>query len=71
MVFCELCLSYLQPVVTRSLITHTYKVTVHAVGAYQDPLQFLIRRKHYKDRAAARALWAFGVGLYCCTRYCF
>lgn len=51
-----------RPVVSVELeITKTYKVTVHALSVYQDPLMLLIKSKRFGDRIAAydlaRLLW--------------
>lgn len=61
-VLCNKCTAMVQPVVSVDLeITKTYKITVHALSAYRDPLRTLIQSKRFGDRIAAydlgRLLW--------------
>lgn len=61
-IFCSACMSLIQPVVSYSLkITNNYSVPCFALGAYQDPLRFLVLAKHKRVRNAAydlgRLVW--------------
>lgn len=54
---CDACSYLIQPIATQYLsVTSSYKVKVYAASLYQNPVKFLVLRKHYKDRSAARAL---------------
>ncbi len=63
-VLCDECKLMIRPVVSAKLaITRTYDIKVFALGAYEEPLQSLIRAKHHGDRIASRDL----AKLFCST----
>jgi ComF family protein len=56
-IFCDTCYAMIDPLVSVSFaMVKNYHLKVHALGAYQEPLQSLIRAKHKGDRIAARDL---------------
>jgi ComF family protein len=53
-VLCADCAGRIQAVIPHTLpISTTRSITVHAIGAYTEPLQSLIRAKAYSNRLAA------------------
>ena len=56
-ILCSDCKMLIRPVITSKLaLTRTYGIKIYALGAYQEPLQSLIRAKHAGDRIAAHEL---------------
>lgn len=53
---CTPCIDTIQPIVTTRTNARGYEITVHAVSAYQEPIDILVRAKIWKDRNAAYAL---------------
>jgi competence protein ComFC len=53
-IFCFECMQKIKPIVSHSLaITATKKISVYAIGAYQDPLRTLILAKRRSYRLAS------------------
>jgi len=56
-VLCAACSDLIEPVASALLrVTRTEKMDVVAIGAYRDPLKFLILAKSWGDRTAATQL---------------
>ncbi len=54
---CNDCFKCIEPVCSINIhLTRTVKISVHAIGAYKDPLKYFILAKGWRDRTASRQL---------------
>jgi ComF family protein len=56
-ILCQECIEYVRPIVSiETSITPTKRIKVFALSNYREPLQTLIRAKHWGNRTASRQL---------------
>jgi ComF family protein len=56
-ILCDYCIGVIEPVTSTAVrVTVSKSIPVHAIGAYKDPLKYLILAKGWSDRTASYQL---------------